>query len=1736
MAWRDWFNRKNEIVTVRNNKGAVINPLTSNEILAWPLEPRMLFDGAVAATVQETATTHDARAETVISGSDAKTVTTSDSRQAQTHSDARENNSVAPANSDSINAATLQNNASHTGDIAVPAPATARHEVVFIDTSLQDYQTLASGIGPDVEVVLLTTGKDGLQQIADWAATHRDYDAIHLFSHGSEGKINLGSSVLNSTTLSTEAVQTALAAIGQSLTRDGDILLYGCDVGASSSGDALMAAIARATGADVAASTDATGSRLMGGNWTLEKSLGSVEALALHVDAYQALLTVVTFSSSDPDMQYTEYSVVRPVEGYDITFATLQEGGLGVDSTYGTEGLYAYAGTGSNTLLTIASPAGTTFDLNEMRVGTDSNLLHFEVQYGNGTSASFDVTLSGGMYNTLSSFPNALNDVTRVTISSQSYSAFASLTITDVKSLAVSAEPVIGNLNEDTVSFTEGGAPVLLDAGSNATLTDSDSTDFNGGNVTVSFAGNGVSGQDVLSVQNQGTAVGQIGLSGSSVTWGGVTIGTLSGGTNGSALVIALNASATPAAVQGLIHALTWQNTNNADPSTLTRGITVTVNDGDGATSVASTVSVNVTGVNDAPTLSATASSPTYSENGSAVALFSGAQVSTVEAGQGIDRLTLTVSNLSNGASEMISVDGTSIALTQAASGNTLTNGLAYSVSISGGTATLTLSSATGLSSAATASLINAITYRNSSENPTAANRVVTLTGVRDNGGTSNGGADSSTLSIASTVNVVAVNDAPTIAAPGSITVTEDIGTTLTGISFSDVDAGSAPVVATFSVNSGTLSALSGAGVTVGTVSGSSLTLTGAVADINAYIAAGSLSFITASNNSASATLSISINDGGNSGTGGAQLATTSLALAVTAVNDAPVNSVPGGQSVQQDGSLVFSSGNGNAIAISDVDAGSNNLQVTLTATHGRVTLGSTSGLTFTVGSGSADSTLTFTGTQTAINAALNGLIFAPDSGYSGSASLQMTTNDLGFTGSGGAQSDTDTVTIAVNANAPAITGMASQTANGVYGIGSTVLVNVNFDTAVLVDTSGGTPTLLLETGALDRFATYVSGSGTSTLVFSYTVQSGDQSADLDYASPAALALNGATIRDGDSHNAQLTLATPGSAGSLGANAAVVVDGVLPTATIVVSDTQLSLGETATVTITFPEAVSGFSNADLSVSNGTLSAVSSMDGGITWTAIFTPAAGNQSAGNLITLDNSGVVDAVGNAGSGTSDSNTFSIDTRRPDATIVISDTQLSLGETATVTITFPEAVSGFSNADLTVSNGTLSAVSSADGGITWTAIFTPTPGNNSTGNVMTLDNSGVTDLAGNAGSGITASAPYIIDHQPPEATITLSNTALKAGETATVTLTFQEAVTGLTVNDVSISNGTLSNLVTVDGGLTWTATLTPAPGVTATASQIVLDNIGIQDLAGNRGVGRTSSASFSIDSAPPRVTALSPLPTPLPQTLSYQLDFSEAVNGVDVSDFTVMTAGNATASIASVTALSPTRYLINLTGVSGNGSVQLSLNASGTGIADGAGNTLRGGFSGAVYQTPAPVPSSGTLPSRGYDSQPVPADVTPPVGGPGQISLLTQPVNATVLPGAPGGNTPTLTGIFRAADQRAANGDTVLASVFSHSGVTYYEPGVSRTRVSDISRPGGDRSTLSSVFGDRSLPGLNALEVFSGSSWQQVSENSIAPHVAPASVFGAPIFSMQLQQLNDDELQQLASLEGALKNIKPSV
>jgi VCBS repeat-containing protein len=144
-------------------------------------------------------------------------------------------------------------------------------------------------------------------------------------------------------------------------------------------------------------------------------------------------------------------------------------------------------------------------------------------------------------------------------------------------------------------------------------------------------------------------------------------------------------------------------------------------------------------------------------------------------------------------------------------------------------------------------------------------------------------------------------------------------------------------------------------------------------------------------------------------------------------VNDAPENLVPGGQSTNEDTQRVFNTSNRNLISVSDRDAGSNPVGVSLRVTNGTLTLSGTSGLTFspvsTNNDGTNDTSMFFTGTLSSINNALNGLRYDPTADFNsappnGPAQLTISTNDLGNTlgisGTGPFRIDTDVLQITV--------------------------------------------------------------------------------------------------------------------------------------------------------------------------------------------------------------------------------------------------------------------------------------------------------------------------------------------------------------------------------------------------------------------------------------------------------------------------------------------------------------------------------------------------------------------------------------------------------------------------------------------------------------------------------------------------------------------------------------------------
>ncbi len=465
--------------------------------------------------------------------------------------------------------------------------------------------------------------------------------------------------------------------------------------------------------------------------------------------------------------------------------------------------------------------------------------------------------------------------------------------------------------------------------------------------------------------------------------------------------------------------------------------------------------------------------------------------------------------------------------------------------------------------------------------------------------------------------------------------------------------------------------------------------------------------------------------------------------------------------------------------------------------------------------------------------------------------------------------------------------------------------------------------------------------------------------------------------------------------------------------TIAISDTALKIGDTATVTFSFNEAVVGFDIADVTVPNGALSGLNSADGGKTWTATLTPSANATDASNTLTLHYSGIMDQAGNLGSGTAASVNYVVDTARPTlpAGIHLSDTALNSKTSATVTFTFSEAVTGFNADDVTAPNAKLQDLASSDGGITWTATLVPDAGANAAANVLTLDYTGITDLAGNAGTGTISSENYVVNTTAPTlvGAIGISSTLLAIDDTATVTFVFSEAVTGFTAANVSVPNGTLSEPTSEDG-ITWTATLTPNPGATATSNVLTLNHAGIVNGAGNASSGIATSANYAVDTRAPTATVtLSDVDLRVGETALLTISFNEIVSGFDKSAVTAPngTLGEFTTLDGGMTWSAAFTPAANTNAASNVISVRLA------GVADLAGNPGAGSASSPTYavQTTRPVnppvnpptnpPAPGTIDGVHVVRETLPVDPATGLAG----TVISVPIITPSRPDDP--NTP---------------------------------------------------------------------------------------------------------------------------------
>jgi len=510
------------------------------------------------------------------------------------------------------------------------------HQVVFIDSSVANYRQLISGLPQGTAYVVLDSRSDGLAQMAQYLQQHPGVDAIHLVSHGENGAIQVGATWLTQGDFS--AYKGELAQIGAAVRPGGDFLIYGCDVAQSADGKALVQQIASASHLNVAASTDATGTAALGGNWTLEYDAGAVHTAVIFSRAaeqqYGALLGV-TDETYDSQIGYDTAGGAAGVTSFTldgITYTLDQASEFAVDSTtvnqFGPPPLSTGPGDGvlfgnvqgtSLTSMTMALSNGDKMavrsfdiDINAPSVvavealDSSGNVIGTVTldTSANGGSSVFHVDLSG---NASFSGIKSLKFV-------ETDSAFLTPTLNNFTYVDLSSPPALTATGGST-SFVEAdnvaSTPVVIDSG--MTLTDGDATTAKQGAIRIT--GNFVRGQDVLGFTN--TSVAQFGdISGSYNAAAGIMTLTSASGT------------ATVAQWQNAFRAVTYTDTA-VTPNTATRTISFTLTS-DAYLSSSNTVTKNVTvaATDQTPIVTTTGGTITYRDGDTATVIDSSVSVS----------------------------------------------------------------------------------------------------------------------------------------------------------------------------------------------------------------------------------------------------------------------------------------------------------------------------------------------------------------------------------------------------------------------------------------------------------------------------------------------------------------------------------------------------------------------------------------------------------------------------------------------------------------------------------------------------------------------------------------------------------------------------------------------------------------------------------------------------------------------------------------------------------------------------------------------------------------------------------------------------------------------------------------------------------------------------------------------------------------------------------------------------
>ncbi|MEQ1543980.1 DUF4347 domain-containing protein, partial [Methyloglobulus sp.] len=885
--------------------------------------------------------------------------------------------------------------------------------LIFVDSTVADYQVLLKDIDSNSTVILLDPNKDGVEQIAKIVSQYDNIDAIHIISHGNAGHLNLGSSVLDKTNMQGQYAD-QLALISRHLSTNADILVYGCNFGEGEIGGRAANTLAILTGADVASSTDLTGSSDQGGDWDLEARTGAIEALGIEAPLWAGLLAKTNTGQWAVAGAAPTQTATNTTDGV-VTTVTLKDGTSGWTGVAGGAGITlnnilafdnnAQGGPSLTTIFDAGAARGSATITFSFSVPVTNPIIHIDrlggvldpdgagPLPGRSTSAQLTLTSGGTLVKLTGPSHFVVSGTTINRTLDQVVASNGESSLTGTLGTAAGSVQVTGTFSsvsfrlDDMVNLTPGIGwtgdgiefAVAVDAppvAQNDAFTIAEDASLSGN--LYANNGSGVDSDirgDTMTINRINNAVytvgGPIALANGTLTITNATTG-----------------------------AFTF--VPNADFNG-TQAFTYTITDANGGTSTA-TSTITVTPVADI-----VPDTLTFNEGGS---------------------ITYNPITGTNGASAD-NFEGTTPQITKIANTNIAVGG---SVAVLNGTVTL----AAG----------NLLTF--TPTNPDF-NGTTTYTYTVLSGGV--------TETATETINVTAVNDAPTVTMPAPLTGFEDTSLTVTGISFADIDAGNNGIQVTLNipVGRGTLS-WTGAPFTGvdPTSTSTNLVLNGSYAAITNAIANNALRFIPAPdfNTSISGpiTLTAYINDNGNTGTGGPITTSATTTITVTPVADIVADNL----TTNANTPLIYNpiaGTNGASIdnfentpAITAINGIAVSVGVPVTVANGTVTLSAGNILTFTP-------TTNFTGTTTYEYTVTSGGV-TETAAETITIPPQININDISFNEAAG----TATFAVTLSSASSQVVTVGYSTANGTAIAGS--------------DYTAATGTLTFAAGITTQFVT----------------------------------------------------------------------------------------------------------------------------------------------------------------------------------------------------------------------------------------------------------------------------------------------------------------------------------------------------------------------------------------------------------------------------------------------------------------------------------------------------------------------------------------------------------------------------------------------------------------------------------------------------------------------------------------